>query len=190
MSRKKITAKVCIIGDAQSGKTAFASCSPLERVSYIYNRPMGINLYHHGPFIVGSPTGVTVNILLWEIGLQRHTHALRNLYLKGCSAAFVMCDMGKETPFERAMDDVKEIRDSAPKADIHLIANKIDLRLGYDFSLIEKQSYKVGISFHKISCLNEAEVEPLYVALAERIALKASRTERTSRTFSPTLYSG
>lgn len=172
MKRQKISAKVCILGDAHSGKSTFANCGPIVRDSYIYTKSMGLNIYYHGPFVVKTYQPVNVNLLLWELTSPQSNASLRHAYLRGCAAVFILCDMSVAAPFANAVGYIEAVRKSSPAAHIYLVANKLDLVPEYDFSSMEKFAVEMNISPAQVSTITGQGAEPLYLDVAQRIALR------------------
>ena len=125
MEKKKFIIKICLLGEANVGKTSLVYRFVENKFRENYKSTLGVNLLKKD-FVLDEYGKVSAQI--WDLGGQESFKNLRKLYLEGANGALLVYDTTKRKTFEKLDDWVNSFKvargDDKP---LVLIGNKIDL---------------------------------------------------------------
>ena len=116
--------KVCLLGEANVGKTSLVYRFVTNKFREDYKATLGVNLLKKDLELANYGL---VSSQIWDLGGQESFQSLRKLYLEGANGALLIYDMTNKNSFEKIIDWIgsfKEVRGNQPMI---LISNKSDL---------------------------------------------------------------
>lgn len=125
MTVRNYVVKLCLLGEANVGKTSLVYRFIENKFRDNYKSTLGVNLLKKD-LDVGDYKGVSAQI--WDLGGQESFKSLRKLYLEGANGALVIYDMTKQKSFDKLNEWVQSFREARPLEPILLIGNKSDLK--------------------------------------------------------------
>lgn len=126
MEKKKFVIKICLLGEANVGKTSLVYRFVENKFREDYKSTLGVNLLKKD--IVLEEYG-KVSAQIWDLGGQESFKSLRKLYLEGANGALLVYDTTKRKTYEKLsewMNAFKEAR--GIDKPLVLIGNKVDLK--------------------------------------------------------------
>lgn len=144
--------KICLLGDAGTGKTAFARRLVHRIFSPAYKSTIGVDFaikVLEGLEVDGTPC--TVRLQLWDIAGQERFGNMTRVYYKQSDAALVFCDTTRISTCDAAMKWIDDFRrktdsDSSPLP-VMVIGTKVDLSGAIAAPDLQKMAEGWGISF-------------------------------------------
>jgi len=116
--------KICILGEANVGKTSLVYRFIENRFRGNYKSTLGVNLLKKDLKIKEFGD---VSAQIWDLGGQESFRSLRRLYLEGANGALVIYDCTKRSSFEKLEDWILDFKDARGDEPLILIGNKSDL---------------------------------------------------------------
>jgi len=159
--------KICLLGDANVGKTSLVYRFIENRFSTDFKSTLGVNLLKKKVKINDND----VSVQIWDLGGQEAYKKLRRLYLEGSQGALVVFDKTSHTSFENLDDWVGSFKDSQKDAPIILIGNKIDLKDQITVTEKEAEEYaaKNNMEYISTSAKTGEQVEEAFKSLIKKI---------------------
>ena len=160
--------KVCLLGEANVGKTSLVYRFIENKFREDYKSTLGVNLLKKD-MDIDKYKGISAQI--WDLGGQDSFKSLRSLYLQGANGALVIYDTTNRKSFERIDEWVRSFKESRGDAPLLLIGNKTDLteklkineKEGRDFA--EKNKMEILLTSAKTG----ANVESAFKQLIKKI---------------------
>ena len=121
---RKYIIKVCLLGEANVGKTSLLYRYIENKFRDNYKATLGVNLLKKEANIDGYGL---ITIQIWDLGGQESFKSLRKLYLEGANGALVIFDVTKRKTFEKLDDWVGDFKDARGEEPLLLVGNKTDL---------------------------------------------------------------
>ena len=124
----------------------------------------------------------TIKFEIWDTAGQERYHSLAPMYYRGAQAAVVVYDITSMESFERAKDWVKELqRQGNPNVVIALAGNKLDMveTREVDRALGQNYADENGLIFTETSAKTAANVNELFVAIAEKLPKQPKAAPKT-----------
>lgn len=125
MTKRNYVVKICLLGEANVGKTSLVYRFIENKFRDNYKSTLGVNLLKKD-LDIDTYSGVSAQI--WDLGGQESFRSLRKLYLEGANGALVIFDMTKRKTFDKLNEWVQSFREARGELPLLLIGNKIDLK--------------------------------------------------------------
>jgi len=125
MTKRNYVVKICLLGEANVGKTSLVYRFIENKFRDNYKSTLGVNLLKKD-LDIDTYSGVSAQI--WDLGGQESFRSLRKLYLEGANGALVIFDMTKRKTFDKLKEWVQSFREARGEQPLLLIGNKIDLK--------------------------------------------------------------
>ncbi len=164
----KYIIKMCLLGEANVGKTSLVYRFIENKFRENYKSTLGVNLLKKDMDIDGYGT---VSAQLWDLGGQESFRSLRRLYLEGANGALLVYDMTKKKTFEKCDDWIESFRETRENAPIVLIGNKSDLENQIKITKSEAADYaKIhNMDLVVTSAKSGQNVEEAFIELTKKI---------------------
>jgi len=164
--------KICMLGDFAVGKTSLMRRFVEGKFDDKYMSTIGVKISRK---IIFRSYG-QLNLLVWDMtgGDDFGTQA-RSSYLRGASAALVVCDLSRRetlTVLERYAQQMQQLN---PQTPLVLIGNKIDLIAERAISDDDLRAVATSLgseTFFLTSAKTGAQVEEAFLHIAENIEPK------------------
>ncbi len=117
--------KICLLGEANVGKTSIVYRFIENKFRENYKSTLGVNLLKKD-FNLKDYGDVSAQI--WDLGGQESFKSLRKLYLEGANGALLVFDTTKKKTFEKLQGWIQDFKQARGDEPIVLIRNKIDLK--------------------------------------------------------------
>lgn len=173
MAESKYIIKICLLGEANVGKTSLVYRFIENKFRENYKSTLGVNLLKKDMKIEQYGD---VSAQIWDLGGQESFRSLRSLYLEGANGAFVIYDMTNKKTFEKLDEWVQSFRDARDDAPIILIGNKSDLENQITVNKSEATEYANTNTLGLIitSAKTGQNVEEAFIELTTKIIDKIS----------------
>jgi len=170
---RKYIIKVCLLGEANVGKTSLLYRYIENKFRDNYKATLGVNLLKKEANIEGYGL---ITIQIWDLGGQESFKSLRKLYLEGANGALIIFDMTKSKTFEKLSDWVGDFKEARGEQPILLVGNKTDLIDNIKVNENEASAFanKHGMEFIKTSAKTGENVEVAFLNLIKVILDKIS----------------
>ncbi|TFG22502.1 MAG: GTP-binding protein [Promethearchaeota archaeon] len=124
MSKRTYVVKICLLGEANVGKTSLVYRFIENKFRENYKSTLGVNLLKKDLDIEAFGE---VSAQIWDLGGQESFKSLRKLYLEGANGGLLIFDMTVKKTFEKLNEWVQSFQEIRGKQPLLLIGNKIDL---------------------------------------------------------------
>lgn len=124
MSEKKYILKICLLGEANVGKTSLVYRFIENKFRENYKSTLGVNLLKKDLDVEGYGS---TSAQIWDLGGQESFRSLRKLYLEGANGALVIFDVTKRKTFEKLEEWIQSFKEARGEQPLVLIGNKTDL---------------------------------------------------------------
>jgi len=169
MEKKKYIIKICLLGDANVGKTSLVYRFVENKFRENYKSTLGVNLLKKDLML--DEFG-KVSAQIWDLGGQESFKNLRKLYLEGANGALLIFDTTKRKTFDNCNEWIQNFRDTrGPDNPIILIANKIDLgdKILVSEEDVRQFAQKNNVDFLLTSAKTGQSVEQAFIDLIKKI---------------------
>ena len=175
MAEPKYIIKICLLGEANVGKTSLVYRFIENKFRENYKSTLGVNLLKKDINISGYGD---VSAQIWDLGGQESFKSLRKLYLEGANGACLVYDMTNKESFEKLGEWIESFRDARGDAPIILIGNKSDLESQIKITESESKEYAVANNLGMIitSAKTGQNVEEAFIELTSKVLDKISVT--------------
>jgi len=147
MSDSKYVVKICLLGEANVGKTSLVYRFVENKFRENYKSTLGVNLLKHDTMVEGHGK---VSAQIWDLGGQESFKSLRKLYLEGANGALVIFDVTQKKTFEKLTEWIESFKEARGEQPLILIGNKMDLEGAIK---IKEKEAKAFAKTHKMDIL-------------------------------------
>ena len=176
MSERNYIVKICLLGEANVGKTSLVYRFIEDKFRDNYKSTLGVNLLKKDLNVEGYG-GVSVQ--LWDLGGQESFKSLRKLYLEGANGALVIYDTTNRKTFEKLNEWIQNFKDTRGTEPLLLIGNKSDLKEKIKIDEQEAKSFSEQYNMSDMimtSAKTGKNVEKAFKGLIKTILDKISST--------------
>ncbi len=124
MVERKYILKICLLGEANVGKTSLVYRFVENKFRENYKSTLGVNLLKKDLELEGFGS---CSAQIWDLGGQESFKSLRKLYLEGANGAFVIYDVTQRKTFEKLEEWMQSFKESRGEQPLVLVGNKSDL---------------------------------------------------------------
>ncbi|MHA1293218.1 MAG: Rab family GTPase [Promethearchaeota archaeon] len=117
--------KICLLGEANVGKTSLVYRFIENKFRENYKSTLGVNLLKKDLELEGYGS---VSAQIWDLGGQESFKSLRKLYLEGANGALVIFDRTQRKTFEKLTEWIQSFKEARGIQPLILIGNKSDLK--------------------------------------------------------------
>ena len=163
--------KCVIVGDSAVGKTSLISCFVEHKFPNDYLPTIGTNLYVKQ---VIPEKNVSFQLTCWDIAGDQKFGAMRRLYYKGATGAFIVADLTRPETFESIKKNwIKDLTDFCPNIPIILLANKDDLEsvIKDDYIACLKEDFNV-LEVYRTSAKTSKNVNDAFLQIVKEMMEK------------------
>ena len=157
--------KMILFGDKMVGKSSLVDRYVNDKFEQDYISTLGYNVLEKRIQYKDS----TISLIIYDIGGQEEYDAVRKIYAKGSSCAFLVYDITNKTSFENITKWRNDLKDYAGEIPFIIIGNKNDLESERVVSrgAGEKSSSELGaLSWFETSAKTGIGVENAFMDLA------------------------
>ncbi len=164
----KYIIKICLLGEANVGKTSLVYRFIENKFRENYKSTLGVNLLKKD---MNVEQYGEVSAQIWDLGGQESFKSLRRLYLEGANGALLVYDMTSKKTYEKLDEWIQSFRDAREKAPIILIGNKSDLKKQIKITESESKDYANANNLRMVitSAKTGQNVEEAFIELTKRI---------------------
>ena len=164
---KKISKKICIIGDFAVGKTSLISRYINNIFSDKYLSTVGVKVDAKE---IAYGNDVLLKLMVWDIVGKDKFTTLDENYLKGSSGYLLVADSTRKKTLDAVFELHEYMQNNFEQLPFNLLFNKIDLTQEWD--LEDSQLEQVndnGWSRHNTSAKTGENVEAVFYQLGEKL---------------------
>jgi small GTP-binding protein len=168
--------KIVLLGNTRCGKTSILARQLTDGPIENLNATIGVNCHE----VVMSVNGTRVSLNVWDTAGQELYYAVVPIYVRGASAALLVCDIADRSSFTRLEWWHSLISEHAGQAvPLFVVANKVDLaasRVVDDDELLAFADSHSAKLFRSSALTGEGVAE-LFRAVAETMIQTAEANE-------------
>lgn len=127
MAPKKLSVKVCLLGDFAVGKTSLVRRFVYNTFDERYLATMGVRVSCMSVMLTIGAEIMALNIMLWDLAGSEEFDRIRFNYLCGASGALIICDLSRPETCNRLPEYVAQLHSVIPGAKMVFLGNKVDL---------------------------------------------------------------
>ena len=171
MATKKVTRKICLLGDPAVGKTSLIHRYVYDAFDERYLSTIGTKITKKtGLFDVpGTENKVEMTLMIWDISGQKKIESVHHSYYKGAKGALIVADITRSDTFHNLVRWISDLFKISPDVPIIVLANKYDLKDSATIAEdeVKKITDKLGVSFLYTSAKSGMNVENAFKGISE-----------------------
>ncbi|MHA1669884.1 MAG: Rab family GTPase [Promethearchaeota archaeon] len=168
MTEPNYIVKICLLGEANVGKTSLVYRFIENKFRDNYKSTLGVNLLKKDLNLKGYGDIV---VQIWDLGGQESFKSLRKLYLEGANGALLIFDISHRKSFEKLRDWIQDFKLAREDEPLLLIGNKNDLKDKNQISDKEATEFakEFGMEFISTSAKTGTNVEEAFNKMVKTI---------------------
>jgi len=177
LETKRITKKICLLGDPAVGKTSLIHRYVYDVFDDKYLSTIGAKITKNTNLIEIPEAGMNVELtlLVWDIAGQKMFGNVHQTYYKGAEGALIVADITRRETFDNVVNWISELFNVARSVPVLILANKYDLR---EQAAISEQEIdeivgRLGASYLLTSAKTGINVENAFRSISEFLGKQA-----------------
>jgi len=168
MTESNYIIKICLLGEANVGKTSLVYRFIENKFRDNYKSTLGVNLLKKDLNMEGYGEVVAQ---IWDLGGQESFKNLRKLYLEGANGALLIFDVTQSKSFEKLRDWIEDFKLARENEPLILIGNKNDLKGKFQVSDQEVAQFakEFNLEYHSTSAKTGTNVEEAFNKMIKTI---------------------
>ena len=160
--------KISFVGDASVGKTSIIS--RYSQNKFMLDQPPTIGASNYHFTVPVDDLDIVMNV--WDTAGQERFRSLVPLYTRDAKIVVLVFDIGESSTFDSLEEWYEKLKsDVTLKAEIFLVANKIDLEYAIQMKDIKDWAHSKNINHvFFTSAAENREIDNLFKAMAEYLA--------------------
>jgi len=182
MDAKKISKKVCLLGDPSVGKSSLIQKYVYDIFGEEYRSTVGAKITKKSNLLVfpKADLQVNLNLLVWDIAGQTIFQEVQKTYYKGAEGALVVADLTRGDTLESIENWITELFNVVGrKVPILVLGNKSDLGDEMPLCLdeVRNEADRLGYRFFSTSAKTGENVEEAFGSISRVLALEALKQD-------------
>jgi len=174
---KRVTKKICLLGDPAVGKTSLIHRYVYDVFDDKYLSTIGAKITKKTHLVEVQESGMNVELtlLVWDIAGQKMFGNVHQTYYKGAEGALVVADITRRETFDNIVNWISELFKVARSVPVLILANKYDLKeqAAITDQEIEEIVGRLGASYLFTSAKTGTNVENAFKSISEFLATHA-----------------
>ncbi len=174
MQTRRITKKICLLGDPAVGKTSLIHKYVFDIFGDDYLSTVGAKVVTKNKVFEfpEKEMRVELKMLIWDIAGQKAVESVHEAYFRGAEAAIVVADITRRQTFESVASWIREVFHNTGEIPVLLLVNKIDLEDQMEFTIpeIEERGASFNLSYLLTSAKNGKNVENAFETIGLHLA--------------------
>jgi len=170
---KTLKAKICLLGDPSVGKTSLVQRFVFNFFGEVYVRTLGTKISRKVVHLEDQDAQLScdLTLMIWDIMGQRTKAVPVASYFEGSNGGIILCDITSKATFQNIDYWLSSIRSASGDIPILLVANKIDLKDKYAFTIEEFKSFakERGLPHFFTSAKTKDNVEEVFNEISRLI---------------------
>ncbi|MBD3193498.1 MAG: GTP-binding protein [Candidatus Lokiarchaeota archaeon] len=173
MAEPNFILKICLLGEANVGKTSLVYRFVENKFRNSYKATLGVNLLKKD---LALEEHGNISAQIWDLGGQESFKSLRKLYLEGANGGICVYDVTNRKTFNKLDDWVESFKNGRGEQPLLLIGNKADLKNKIKVEEEEAKSFgeKNNMDLIITSAKTGLNVEEAFEELIRKIIQKVS----------------
>jgi len=174
VSRPRLRAKVCLVGDAGVGKTSLIMRFVLDQFDDKYIKTIGTKVSKKTVTLFDKERKRDMEVILtiWDImGQEGFRELLKDAYFNGANGILAVCDVTSKDSMNRLDGWLDRTYKIAGEVPIGILANKIDIAQNHeiDDEILQQFGRAYECPYFYASAKTGENVENAFVDLAQKI---------------------
>ncbi len=126
---KKVSKKICVLGDPAVGKTSLIRRFVINAFDDKYLTTIGAKIVKKEIAVAAENNNpaVDLTLMIWDIAGQKTLGNVKQAYYRGTEGAMIVCDITRRETLMTTIDWIKTLMQVTGDVPIVLMANKSDL---------------------------------------------------------------
>ncbi len=164
---KKISKKICIIGDFAVGKTSLISRYINNVFSEKYLSTVGVKVDSKE---ISYEENILLKLMVWDIAGKDKFTTLDESYLKGSSGYLMVADSTRKKTLDSVFELHEYMQSNFENLPFNLMLNKIDLLQDWDLETSQIEQVNTNAwPMYKVSAKTGENVEEVFRHLGEKL---------------------
>ena len=165
-------AKVIMLGDSSVGKTSIILQFYKQQFEETGEPTIGASYITK---VLPTSHG-DISLHIWDTAGQERFKSVIPMYMRGCSAAILVCSVDNPDSVKNLADWLKLVKDHVDNLEhLYVVLNKIDLSQSFEAGAVKTWAEDNDCTFFKTSARHRDTIEPLFQSIAEAIAATSNR---------------
>ncbi len=173
---RKITKKVCVLGDPAVGKTSLIRRYVSNAFDEKYLTTIGANIVKKDMEIPAEDEqrAMDLTLMIWDLAGHRAWNSIKQAYYQGTEGAMIVCDITRRETLSTTIDWIKSLMEVTGDIPFILMANKSDLRdeAMFDHAELQEVADVTRSPFLLTSAKNGRNVAEAFDLLSRMLAAK------------------